>query len=208
MAKEIHTLKETIDSFDPQTGEILPPQVKYKSYMVGKDKEDDYIKVYKYTTTVFAFKGISLSLVPAILEISKYMSFAETGQLVCFNKVMREQIADTLGISIKRLDQIVKELKEADILRPAGARGLYAINPFIIGAGNATKIHELRAKFDYEADLMRVEKKETNFITGKVVNEAIIERKKKKPQQIPGQMSLPGCGGHRTTASRTVSCRY
>ena len=190
MAKEIYTLKEKTDSFDPQTGEIYS-QTKYKSYLVGKDKEDDYIKVYKYTTTVFAFKGISLALVPAVLEISKYMSYAETGQLVCFNKVMREQIASTLGITIKRLDQIVSELKQADILRPAGARGLYAVNPFIVGAGNATKIHELRAKFDYEADLMKVEKKETNFITGKVVNEAIIERKKQLPdKQVPGQMSF------------------
>ena len=189
MAREIHTLKETIDTFDPQTGEIIHSE-KFKSYLVGKEKEDDYIKVYKYTTTVFAFKGISLSLVPAVLEIGKYMSYAETGQLVCFNKVMREQIASTLGISIKRLDQIVKDLKEADILRPAGARGLYAVNPFIVGAGNATKIHELRAKFDYEADLMKVEKRETNFITGKIINEAIIERKKKHSEQIPGQISF------------------
>lgn len=190
MAKEIHTVKEITDSFDPQTGEIYTHTEKFKSYLIGKEKEDDYIKVYKYTTTIFAFKGISLALVPAVLEIGKYMSYAETGQLVCFNKVMREQIAKTLGISIKRLDQIVKELKDADILRPAGARGLYSVNPFIVGAGNATKIHELRAKFDYEADLMRVEKRETNFITGKVVNEAIIESKKHKPAQIPGQISL------------------
>lgn len=190
MSKEIRTLKETIDSFDPQTGEVFN-QTKFKSYIVGKDKEDDYIKVYKYTTTVFAFKGISLALVPAILEISKYMSYAETGQLVCFNKVMREAIANTLGITIKRLDQIVKELKQADVLRPAGARGLYSVNPFIVGAGNATKIHELRAKFDYEADIMKVEKCETNFITGQVVNEAIIELKKRlDTKQLPGQMSI------------------
>ncbi len=189
MAREIHTVKETVDSFDPQTGEIFN-NTKFKSYMVGKDKEDDYIKVYKYTTTVFAFKGISLALVPAMLEISKYMSYAETGQLVCFNKVMREQICETLDISVKRLDQIVKELKDADILRPAGARGLYAVNPFIVGAGNSTKIHELRAKFDYEADLLKVEKCETNFITGKTIDEAIVETKKKRSKQIAGQMSF------------------
>ena len=193
MGKDITTFKETKEQFDPQTGELYS-DTKFKSVLKAKEKEDDYIKVYKYTTTVFAFKGISLNLVPAVLEISKYMSYADTGQLVCMNKLMREQICETLGIKIKRLDQIVSKLREADILRPTKARGVYAVNPFVVGAGPVTKIHELRAQFDFEADLMRVEKKETNFITGRVVQEAIVESKKPKikENQIDGQLCLPG----------------
>ena len=191
MAKEILVKQETYAVFEPQTGEIV--NQKFKANRLSKTKEDDYIKVYKYMNTVFAFKNISLALVPAVIEISKYMSYAETGQLVCFNKIMRQQIADTLGISIKRLDQIVKELRNADILRPAGARGLYSVNPFIVGAGDATKIHELRAHFDFEVDQMSVEKEITNYITGKVINEAVIERKISK-KQVPGQMTLEDMG--------------
>jgi len=197
MGKEITTFKETQERFDPQSGELYS-DTKYKSLLQSKEKEDDYIKVYKYTTTVFAFKGISLTLVPAVLEISKYMSYADAGQLVCFNKLMREQICNTLGVSIDRLNQLVRELRKADILRSTKARGVYAVNPFVVGAGPVTKIHELRAHFDFEADLMRTEKKETNFITGKVIQEAIRESAKlklqdkqdKREKQIPGQLEL------------------
>lgn len=189
MGREMTTYKETLETLNPETGELVA-QSKYKSVKLTKEREDDYIKVYKYTNTVFAYKDIPLTLVPAVLEISKYMSYAETGQRVAFNKLMREEICETLGISINRLNQIVKELRSADVLRSTGARGVYAVNPFIVGAGHATKINELRAKFDFDAEEMRVEKSETNLITGKVVLEAVTEMKKNKQKQIPGQMSI------------------
>lgn len=191
MPREITTFKETQERFDPQTGEIYSSSTA-KSVLLAKEKEDDYVKVYKYMSTVFAFKGIPLSLVPAVIEISKYMTYADKGQLVSMHKMMREQICADLGITINRLNQIVRELRCADILRATNTRGVYAVNPFIVGAGPVHKIHELRAQFDFEANLMRIEKHATNFITGETVKEAIIESKKPRKDQVQGQLTIAG----------------
>ena len=140
--------------------------------------EEDCVKVYKYTNTVFAFKGISLSLVPVIIEISKYMTYADAGQTIVLNKNIKNSICASLGIKIDRLNKAVRELADKDVLRRTDCRGMYAVNPFICSCGETIKTKELQAKFDYETDLISLSKVETNLITGKTVKKAIQEVKR------------------------------
>ena len=153
----------------------------------SKIKEGDYLKVYKYTNTLFAFKGIPLSYVPIIIEIGRYMSYAEDGQIVVLNKYIKDKIAETLNIKMDRINQSIRELKDFDVLRPTGSRGVYAVNPFVIGCGDRLQIEELRAQFDFNANLMEQKNTTRNLITGQVIHSVTRERRNK---QIPGQQSL------------------
>ena len=186
---KIDVYENTEESFDGGTGEITRAS-KFNARKLSSEKEADYVKVYKYTNTVFAFKGIPLTLVPVTIEISKYMSFAESGQIVVLNKIIKDEVCNTLGIKVDRLNKTIKQLADADVLRRTSCRGMYAVNPFICSCGEAVKIRELQAKFDFDADLMSVNKVETSFITGKTVKRAIQEVKRKQLKQIPGQMAL------------------
>lgn len=184
------TIEETING---DTGEFNR-NTKFTSRRIGGDleKEDEYIRVYKYLNVLFAYENIPLALVPAVIEISKYMTNADTGQLVTMHSLMREQICSTLGISISRLNKIVKQLRDADILRDTSTRGTYAVNPFIVSAGKSTDVKTLQAKFDFHAEQLVVYKESQNLITGKTVRQAIVENKKKLASkgQVPGQLSL------------------
>lgn len=191
MPNRYNIYEETHEEWDSNTGEIKQ-STKFRARKVPNGEKDrDYIRVYKYLNTVFAFKEIPLSTVPALIEISKYMTYASKGQQVVFHKSMREDICRTLGIKIDRLNQIVKTLKAHDVLRPTSDRGVYAVNPFIVACGSTLEINELRAQFDYDADTLCTYVDQTNLITGRTVHKAIQEVKKKKlNSQIPGQLNL------------------
>ena len=183
--------EQETEDFNSSTGEILYGHKTFIRRRNPDEDDEDYIRVYKYLNTVFAFKNIPLALVPVLIEISKYMTYADKGQMVCFYKAMREQICADLGIKINTLDKYIRQLRDADVLRPVQGRGVYAINPFCIGCGSTVKINELRVKFDFDADTMYTEVNRTNLITGKTIRQAIQEQKKKlpKPKVVPGQLA-------------------
>lgn len=182
--------KHETQSFNPETGEITYDS---KYSVTAIDNEEDYIKVYKYLNTIFAFKGINSALIPTLMEICNYMSFADKGQEVILNKHIKEQMSISLGIGIPQIERNITMLKKADILRPV-ARSVYAVNPFIVGRGKWSDIKELRAQFDYNSGLITTQSIVTDRITGETMAKITQEVKKgqKKAQQIPGQMSLFG----------------
>ena len=194
MAKTLTLAEENEHFITDENGVITSSgrSVKFKSARIKTEKEEEYIKVYKYTNAMFAFKGIPLSLVPIVIEISKYMSFAENGQTVVLNKVIKERICDTLGIGVDRLKKAIKQLADNDVLRRTDCRGMYAVNPFICACGDAMQVKELQAKFDFEADLMKVSRIESNLITGDTVKRVINEVKLQKidKNSMPGQLAL------------------
>lgn len=165
-----------VETFNPQTGEVTF-DTKYAVTAIGN--EDDYIKVYRYLTTVFAFKGINQTYIPILMEIASFMSYADRGQEVVLTKYYKEQIAKAVGVSLKRVCDVITGLKKADILRPVpGGRGVYAVNPFIIGRGKWSDIKELRASFDYSSGLMTTQSVVTDRIDGKTI--AMITEEAKK----------------------------
>ena len=179
------TYKHEMQSFNPETGEIT---IDSKYTVKAIDNEEDYIKVYRYLNTVFAFKGIERKLIPTLMEICNYMTFADKGQEVQLTLYTKEKISDAIGIGIPEVNKHITALKKADILRPI-ARGVYQVNPFIVGRGKWTDIKELRAQFDYNSGLMTTQSVITDKINGKTIA-MITEESTNNNKQIPGQL---GC---------------
>ncbi len=173
---KIDVYSHTEDTFNSDTGEITNSTT-HKARKIKSTKEDDYIKVYKYTNTLFAFKDIPLTYVPFVIEIGRYMSYAQDGQIVILNKYVKEQVAAAIGVKLDRVNKVVKDLKKYDVLRPTESRGVYAVNPFVIGCGDSVKIEELRAQFDYNADRLIQTNVSHNMITGKTIETVIEENK-------------------------------
>lgn len=177
------TTTETNEQFDVDEDGVITEKNKQTTHHSTKEKgekEEDYVKIFKYTNTLFAFKGISLALVPYIIEISKYMTFTDVGQTVHMDGFVKERVAKVLGVSLHRVNQAIGELAKCDVLRKTKYRGTYVVNPFICAYGETMKINELQIRFDYEADLMHVSRIESNLITGRDVKRVIHENKMQK----------------------------
>lgn len=186
------TYEQTIDDvkIDTSTGEILSQQEIKDIKVIRNHKtenEPDYIKVYKYVNALFAFKGINQSLTPYIIEIANHMTYAQTGQIVTLNKPIKDIIAANLNVSTKRLDQVIKELRDCDILRKI-QNGVYSVNPYICARGNWTDIKKLQAFYDFQSGEMTTITENHDKITGIDVKKIITN--KKDGNQIQGQLSL------------------
>lgn len=173
---------------DTMTGEVVEQQQTTEIRSIINKKipnEPDYIKIYRYVNTLFAFKGIKTSLTPFIIEISNHMTYAKEGQIVNLNKVTKGMICENLGVSIKRLDQVIKELKEYDILRKI-QNGVYSVNPYIVARGSWADIHKLQTHYDFMTGDMTTIANVKDAITGQEIRKAITNKK----GQIPGQLSM------------------
>ena len=112
-------------------------------------KEPNYVKVY--LDTVLIFKDISKSLNPVLFEFLKYMSYANIhdstgGQIIFVNKTMKEVIAKSSNVTIKRVDQAITQFVKSDIFKRVGT-GTYQVNPNIFGKGDWKDIKKIRATF-------------------------------------------------------------
>lgn len=173
---------------DTYTGEIIGQQqtTEIKSIINKKiPNEPDYVKIYKYVNTLFAFKGIKTSLTPFIIEISNHMTYAKEGQIVNLNKVTKTMIAENMGVSIKRLDQVIAELKSYDILRKI-QNGVYSVNPYIVARGAWADIRKLQMQYDFMTGEMTTVADIKDKITGQEIRKAITNSR----GQVPGQLSM------------------
>lgn len=183
--------EQTVDDIkiNASTGEVINYQQTKDVKVITNTRiqnEPDYIKIYKYVNTLFAFKGIKQSLTPFIIEISNYMTYAKDGQIVNLNKVTKSAIAENLGVSIKRLDQVISELKNYDILRKI-QNGVYGVNPYICARGSWSDIRKLQAHYDFVSGEMTTATDSKDKITGEEIKKVITN---KKESQIAGQMSI------------------
>lgn len=173
---------------DSETGLILDQQqtTEIKSIINKKiPNEPDYIKVYKYVNTLFAFKGIKQTLTPFIIEISNHMTYAREGQIVNLNRTTKAMIASNLGVSEKRINQVITELKSYDILRKI-QNGVYSVNPYIVARGSWADVRKLQTHFDFMTGDMTTVANVKDTISGQEIRKAITNSK----NQIPGQISL------------------
>ena len=113
------------------------------------------------------------------------MTYAKEGQIVNLNKVTKTMIAENMGVSIKRLDQVISELKNYDILRKI-QNGVYSVNPYIVARGSWADIRKLQMHYDYMTGEMTTIANVKDTITGQEIRKAITNAK----GQIPGQLSL------------------
>jgi len=191
------TDQETRIGYDSETGEIKKSHEFKSTRLKTKrtaDEDMEYIRVYKYFNTLCAFKGIPLSLTPFIIECGKYMSSPQDGQQIFFDRYIKDKICEVLNIKLARIDQIIAECIEHDILRKTKYRGRYSVNPFVISHGKTEKVEELRAQFDFVANEITAGIITRDSITGEQVMLAIEQKKGKKPKVIPGQLVLADFG--------------
>jgi hypothetical protein len=114
-------------------------------------KEPSYIKIY--LDTVLTFKDVSKSLNPILFEFLKYMSYANVydntgGQIIFVNKLMKEVVAKSTNVTIKRVEQAITQFVKAGIFKRIGV-GTYQVNPNIFGKGDWKDIKKIRATFDF-----------------------------------------------------------
>lgn len=173
---------------DPETGLILEQQQTTEIRSIINKKipnEPDYIKVYKYVNTLFAFKGIKQSLTPFIIEISNHMTYAKEGQIVNLNRTTKAMIAENLNVSVKRVNQVITELRSYDILRRI-QNGVYSVNPYIVARGSWADVRKLQTHFDFMTGEMTTIANVKDTISGQEIRKAITNSK----NHIPGQISM------------------
>lgn len=177
-----------IDTFETRVNTVTGEITESTTRVVKKgntDVTDEYIKVSRYLSTIFAFHGIPLSLVTPSLVIAQRMEFKTN--IVYLLKSDKEEMAKMLGVSADRLKAIIRDCKKYDIIRPTGTRGKYAVNPFLFSRGSEVETRDLQAVFDFEENAVGVVTSQQHRISKETVKVAVMN---KKNMQIPGQLSL------------------
>lgn len=159
--------------FDVQTGEIFNHRTIYKTA-----DEPEFVKLY--LDCLLTLKGLGKGLNPILLAFLQYMSYADIngfggGQVIFVNKMMKQTIADKLGVTIKRVDQAITEFVKSGIFKRI-AVGTYQVNANIIGKGEWKDIKNIRATFDFAnkevvAEVVNYEENEVNITTDRLENE-------------------------------------
>lgn len=140
--KSVESQREVVDM---TTGEVMSAS-KEQIEMGYVDAEPQYIKVY--LDCVLKFKGISSSFNPILLSLCKHMQYADKDQIVFVNKYIKDLICRDCDVSLKRVEQAINQFVKVGIL-VRKARGVYAVNPYIISRGKWEDVKKLRATFDF-----------------------------------------------------------
>ncbi len=183
--------------FDPNTGEIIRNITDEKT--VGfVQSEPEYVKIY--TGTQLCLLNLNPNLAPVIIAFSRFMTYANDEtypQMVACNELTKQGVADTLGVSTKRVDQLLKELVEAGIFIPIvreiekdgvitrkKKRGMYFVSPWVVGKGSWHDIKKLQQSIDY-----------TKGVTCYTINDELGSRKVNMslpaPKEEPKKKALP-----------------
>lgn len=184
MAQAI-VLDETFDKFNSEDGEITT-STRHKIIKRKVEVTDEFVKVSKYLNVIFAYNNIPLTLVPISLIFAQRMVF-KTNELYLL-KTDKEEIAQMLGITDRRVTQLIKDCKKYDIIRAIkGCRGKYEVNAFLFSTGDMVETRKLQAKFDFDRDCYISQAEQKFIVTGETVRKSVMY---KKDKQLPGQMSF------------------
>lgn len=178
-------LEEYFDDFNSDDG-VITQKTRRIMRKSSIEPTDEFIKVSKYLNTIFAYKNIPLRLVPISLLLAQEMEF-KTNRIYLL-KPLKEDFAHMLDISLDRVNKLLKECQNYDIIRPI-ARGIYEVNSYLYSTGSVVETRNLQAHFDFDNDTFMAQAEQKNLITKTVVKKAVMN-KKEKLKQIPGQISL------------------
>lgn len=155
--------EENTITFD-ENGEVKTTS---NTQVIRAAKEPEYIKLY--LDCVMVFKGLKKGLSPILIELTKYMSYADIGeiyggQVIFMNKSLKELIARNLNVSVKRIEQALTHFVKSGIIRRI-ATSTYQMNPNIFGKGEWTNIKNIRAMFNFE----------NNDVTAEIIKDTAAE---------------------------------
>lgn len=145
---------------DMDTGELR--RIVSEDVVGFVDKEPDYIKIY--VGTQLSLNNLDPSLAPVIIAFGKHMTYAnaENKHIVYTNKMVVKDVASQIGVTDRRVKQLITKLIETGIFIPIieeiekdgvitkkKTRGAYFVNPWVIAKGSWTDIKQLRQQIDF-----------------------------------------------------------
>lgn len=139
---------------DREQGEVIKHEVVKR---IGD--EPAFIKLY--LDCVCAFKGISGTLNPILLELLKHMSYANTeelegGQIIYLNAALKRSISEKTGKTVKRIEQALTNFVKTGILRRIDT-GTYQVNAELFGKGDWKDIKNIRATIDFKDNYLKAD---------------------------------------------------
>ncbi len=151
--KKIHS-ETNATVVDLATGEMVR-EIRENTGYIGR--EPDYIKIY--TDCMLVFNNMDVALSPFIVAFGRHMTYANTGNpafrcTVRTDEMVRKDVAEYCGVSDIRVKQAVKALVDAEVFIPIQIngkkkRGIYFVNPWVVGKGEWKDIKQLRGQFEF-----------------------------------------------------------
>ncbi len=166
--KRVIKEKTTVDN---TTGEILSKETEFQF-----SKEPNYIKLYFDCLGVYISNdGLTASLNDMFVEVLKRSTYAEDGQIVHLDAYTKERICKATGKGMERLKQAIRTWTHNKILIRV-ARGVYQVNPYIIGKGDWRNVSKLRATFDFTSGSVSMSREyQTQTDNAQTASEGVVE---------------------------------
>lgn len=140
--------------YHADTGHMVRSIKEHTGY-VGR--EPDYIKIY--TDCMLVFNNMDVALSPFIVAFGRHMTYANTDNpdfrcTVRTDELVRKDVAEYCGVSDRRVQQVIKDLIAAEVFIPIEIngkrkRGIYFVNPWVVGKGEWKDIKHLRGQFEF-----------------------------------------------------------
>lgn len=142
--------------YDPITGENTYDIDAQRNVTITKHvDEEKFIKVY-YDTYIASVGANHSPLSPFLMELGKRMSYSSDGQIVVLIKPVKEEIAKSLGISLTRVEHMIKECVDLGLIIRTG-RGVYSVSPFIMAKGDWSEVKALQLTYNKELKRLNIE---------------------------------------------------
>lgn len=179
-------------TYDQSTGELVR-EIRENTGYVGR--EPDYIKIY--TDCMLVFNNIDVALSPFIVAFGRHMTYAGGNDnfrcTVRTDELVRKDVAEYCGVSDSRVKQAIAALVAAEVFIPIQIngktkRGIYFVNPWVVGKGEWKDIKALRGQFEFvtgRAGVLAIEEDGSRKVLMPVT-----QKKSLKRSEVQGQMSL------------------
>lgn len=151
--KKIISETNTI-AYNEEDGKLTREIREHTGY-VGR--EPDYIKIY--TDCMLVFNNMDIALSPFIVAFGRHMTYANDGNsnfrcTVRTDELVRRDVAEYCGVSDRRVQQAIKALVDSEVFIPIQIngrkkRGIYFVNPWVVGKGEWKDIKTLRGQFEF-----------------------------------------------------------
>ena len=143
-------------------------------------KEPPYVKMY--LDNLLFLKDLPKGHSGILNELLNHMAYSssEKCQKIYMNAELKREIADKIGVSTKRIENVIIDLADGGLLIRAG-RGTYQVNPNFFGKGDWRNIAELRMQITFNGE-------GTTIMTE--IEKHKEENKKAKNVVIPGQVEF------------------
>lgn len=142
-------------------GEIVNEDTEVQS-KIGK--EPPFIKVY--TDCMLVLNNVDVALSGPLIAFGNHMTFANDKSLafrhvVRTDSMVRNDVAHRCGVSDEMVKKWIKKFVEAEIFIPIiengkRKRGVYYVNPWVIGKGEWKDIKKLRGEFVLSNDMSKI----------------------------------------------------